>query len=265
MDRRDDLPPDPFAARAEQALRGGACLLDDAAAFLEQEEQGEQRKAKQDDAVDRVAADIATELAVRCRVDLLRKILGPAGMREVVVPPFRDGLRDLLGQLVDRIGHRDAVGFRLLAVIEHIVRLAHRFDTEHRERHDEDQRDREREEQRQDLAAQTRAHLRRRALEQGPQRDRQHRGPDERAQVVRQHIDADAEQRGRERDARGEMPVGEIVGRGFRQVGDRHGLGHRLGPGAVIGCILRGLATAAQQRPENARQLAHRATLFRGL
>ena len=60
-------------------------------AIAEQEEQSQQCEAKQHDAMNGAASDRAAEFAVGRSIKALGKLLCPAGMGEVRVPPIRDG------------------------------------------------------------------------------------------------------------------------------------------------------------------------------
>ena len=251
VDRGHHLPPDLLAARPEDAVRGGEALTAHRLALAEQEEQRQQREAEQHDAVERLLADVAAELAIGSGVDLLRPLLGEAGVRQVLRPPLADRLRDFGRQLADGIGHRDAVLLCLLAVVEHGMGFARRLDAEPDQRDQEDEQHQQREDRRQHLLAELGGNARRGALEQRPQRDRQHQRPDQRAEIVLQDEEADAEQDEGEHQPSSEMPLppGPVVGRPHRTgVRRRLGLPGRRGAPAV----------ALAPRSEPLGQLAHR-------
>src|SRR5262245_57407228 len=105
------------------------------------------------------------------------------------VPPLGDPWTSVR-QPGDEIRDRNARFLERPAVIDELTNLAGGVDSESRKRYDHRSADKSCEQDRQNLSCQSGRHLPANAFVERPERDREHYGPSQSAQIIRQYVEA---------------------------------------------------------------------------
>ena len=136
MDRRDDLPAQGLAMRAEQAAAGDAHLVREARPVAEQEEQRREGEGEQHAAMRELCAELPAEAHDLRAVDPTDQRLRVGRVDEVLAPPGRR-LRGAERQPGQPVGRCHAVGANIGEQARDDPDLATKLHGDQRQGHDE--------------------------------------------------------------------------------------------------------------------------------
>ena len=177
------MAPDPLPLGAEQAVAQRDELTAEGSTVAKQEKQSEQGEPEKDQAMDDLATDFAGRFRGNPRVDTPQQHFSGFGIAQIGAPPLLEGVADAR-KLWDPPRHRDPGAARIDEILNKDVRLARRLHCRIDERDDEDEPDQEGEDERRENPLPVPAERSNQPPVQGPESDRQYRGPTECREVA---------------------------------------------------------------------------------
>ena len=181
----DHMAGDPLAPQPNQSVAQAAQLRDQRVAVAKQKEQGQQREQKQRQAVHHFGAILADRFGESPQIDSTDQLFGSDRIAEVAAPPFSNRGTDER-QLIEPSRGRNPVVARVVNELDDEVALVgHRDADQDDRRNEDDANEGRRDRRRHHPIDRLRYRLPQPAINR-PERDREHRRPDERRQKVAQ-------------------------------------------------------------------------------